>query len=99
MVSAGSAARTSLDEERTDPMTDLQVTLEFICCGCEEPVNVTVLCRMKRTEELSLEGVAAVNVPCPTCAEINEVFFEPNGKLRGVRVYCQRLKLPVPSIN
>jgi hypothetical protein len=80
-------------------MTDLQVTLDFNCHSCDEPVNVTVLYQGKGPAGSPAESVAAVNVPCPTCAEINQVFFEPNGTLRGVRPLRQRLALPVPSIN
>jgi hypothetical protein len=92
-------ARLPFAEERADAMTDLQVTLDFSCCGCEESVSVTVLCRGKAAGEPALGGVAAVNVPCPTCGEVNQVFFEPNGTLRCVRAYRQRLTLPVPSVN
>jgi hypothetical protein len=80
-------------------MTELQVTLNFACCGCEEPVSVTVLCQGKASDVLPFTGLASVKVPCPTCSEINELFFEPNGTLRGVRLVRQRVALPVPSIN
>jgi hypothetical protein len=80
-------------------MTDLQVTLDFYCQGCEERVNVTVVCQGKSSKFPTFTGVATVSVPCPTCAEINQVYFEPNGTLRDVRPFRQRLTLPVPSIN
>jgi hypothetical protein len=80
-------------------MTELQVTLDFACCDCDEPVSVTVLCQGKGPGPLPFGGVAAVKVPCPTCGEINQVFFEPNGTLRCVRPVNQRLAMPVPSIN
>jgi hypothetical protein len=80
-------------------MMELQVTLEFTCLCCKEAVNVTVLCKGKGSSELTFESVAAVNVPCPTCGEINRVLFEANGTLRGVRPIRQRTALPVPSIN
>ncbi len=80
-------------------MTELQVTLEFACCGCEDPVSVTVLCQGKGSAELPPDCVAAVKVPCPACDEVNQVFFEPNGTLRCVRPYRPRLKPPVPSVN
>jgi hypothetical protein len=79
-------------------MTELQVTLDFTCCGCDGPVNVTVLCQGKGPG-LPAAGVAVVNVPCPTCGEVNEVSFEPGGTLRRVRPYRRRLALPVPSVN
>jgi hypothetical protein len=80
-------------------MTELQVTLDFTCYDCEEPVSVTVLCQGKGQGPMVFGGVASVNVPCPTCGQVNQVFFEPSGTLRGVRPFRQRLALPVPSIN
>ena len=80
-------------------MTEQQVTIDFSCCHCEEPVSVTVLCQRKGDGAESFGGVAAVNVPCPTCGEVNQVFFEPGGSLRCVRPYRQRQLLPVPSVN
>jgi hypothetical protein len=80
-------------------MTEMQVTLGFSCYHCDEPVSVTVLCQGKGQGPLLFDGVAAVNVPCPTCNEINQVFFEPNGTLRCVRPVSQRMTIPVPSIN
>jgi hypothetical protein len=80
-------------------MTDQQVTLDFNCCGCDEPVNVTVFCQGTKSGSLSFAGVAAVHVPCPTCGEVNQVFFEPNGTLHNVRLSRRRLTLPVPSVN
>jgi hypothetical protein len=95
--------RLSFTEEQAHAMTDSQVTLDFRCCGCEELVSVTVLCRAKadggQPSGGFVGGVAAVNVPCPTCGEVNQVFFEPDGTLRCVRIYRQRLTLPVPSVN
>jgi hypothetical protein len=80
-------------------MTELQVTIGFSCCYCEEPVSVTVLCRRKGDGAEAAGGVAGANVPCPTCGEVNRVLFEPNGSLRDVRPYRPRLTLPVPSVN
>jgi hypothetical protein len=80
-------------------MTESQVTIGFSCYYCEEPVSVTVLCQRKGDGAESFGGVATVNVPCPTCGEVNQVFFEPSGSLRGVRPYRPRLRLPVPSVN
>jgi hypothetical protein len=80
-------------------MTGLPVTLDFSCCGCEEPVSVTVVCQGGGWSGKTAGGVAAVNVPCPACSEINQVFFETNGTLHGVRRLQPRLTMPVPSIN
>jgi len=80
-------------------MMDLKVTLQFACCGCEEPVDVMVRCRGKGLNQASTRSVASVNVPCPSCGQINQLFFEPSGTVRAVRPYpCFRL-LPEPSLN
>jgi len=80
-------------------MTELHVTLGFACHNCEESITVTVLCQGKGQGHAEFRGVAAVNVPCPTCGEVNQVFFEQNGTLRRVQAIRQRLVMPVPSIN
>jgi phage FluMu protein Com len=77
-------------------MTDLNVTLEFSCCDCEETVTVTVRCVGKTLERRP--GVASVNVPCPSCGQTNQLDFEPDGTVRSVRLYC-RHPLPTFSVN
>jgi hypothetical protein len=79
-------------------MTERHVTLDFHCCDCEEPVGVTVLCRDKGSE-WPPDGVVALNVACPACGEVNQVFFEPDGTLRRVRPLRRRLTVPAPSVN
>jgi phage FluMu protein Com len=77
-------------------MTELHVTLDFACCDCDETVQVTVRCT---GEGLVREaGTAAVNVPCPTCGQVNQLCFEPCGTVRSVRPYCRR-PLPTFSLN
>ena len=44
-------------------------------------------------------AVAAVNVPCPTCNKVNQLYFEPGGTLRCVRPCLGRWPLPAPSVN
>jgi hypothetical protein len=79
-------------------MMDVKVTLDFACCGCEQVVTVTVQCKGKGLFGESA-NVAAVNVPCPTCQQINHLTFEPSGTVHSVRpYYCFRL-LPEPSVN
>jgi hypothetical protein len=79
-------------------MTELNVTLEFACCACEQSVGVTVQCSGKGLFQAG-GALAAVNVPCPTCGQINQLFFEPSGRIRSVRPYtCFRL-VPEPSVN
>jgi hypothetical protein len=81
-------------------MMELRVTLDFACCGCEQSVNVTVQCSGQGLAGAAGRPVVAVNVPCPTCGQVNQLFFEPNGAVRAVRPYpCVRLLLPEPSVN
>ena len=74
-------------------MTELNVTLEFACCDCEETMTVTVRCT---GEGLAREAAATVNVGCPMCGQINQLDFEPNGTVRSVRLYCRR---PLPTFS
>jgi hypothetical protein len=80
-------------------MTELRVTLDFACCGCDEPVTVTLHCTGEGLRTEAAHHVASVNVPCPTCGQVNCLYFEPCGKVRGVRPYRSRQTLPVPSLN
>ena len=75
-------------------MTELHLTLEFACCDCERAVTVTLRCS---GEGLDREArTATVNVPCPTCGQVNQLDFESNGTVRSVRLYCRR---PVPTFS
>ena len=79
-------------------MMELLVNLVFACCTCEESVSVTVKCAGKGLAAGD-RTVAAVNVPCPQCHMVNQLYFEPNGTVRAVAPYqtpCQRLE---PSVN
>ena len=77
-------------------MTDLHVTLDFACCDCDGVVQATV--RWSGEGSVREPGTAAVNVPCPTCGQVNQLCFEPCGKVRSVRLYCRR-PLPTFSLN
>jgi phage FluMu protein Com len=77
-------------------MMELKVVLDFSCCGCEEPVTVTLQCKGKG---LAQEAVAAVNVPCPSCGMINQLSFETSGTVRSVRPCSCFATLPEPSVN
>jgi len=80
-------------------MMELTVTLDFACYGCEQPVSVTLQCRGQAIRQEAAEALARVNVPCPTCGQINQLLFEPSGTVRSVRPYpCYRL-VPEPSVN
>jgi hypothetical protein len=80
-------------------MMELNVTLDFACCACEQPVSVKVHCSGHGLQPEVEGALAAVNVPCPTCGQVNRLFFEPSGRVRSVRLMmCFRL-VPEPSIN
>jgi len=80
-------------------MMELNVTLAFACCGCEEPVTVKVQCSGKGPWHEADGALASVNVPCPTCGQVNLLMFEPSGRVRSVHPYrCFRV-LPEPSVN
>jgi hypothetical protein len=79
---------------------ELNVTLDFRCCGCEHPVTVTVQCSGPGPcRGGQANPLASVNVPCPTCGEINQLFFEPTGQVRSVRPYACFRAVPEPSVN
>lgn len=80
-------------------MMELNVTLDFACCCCELPVAVTVHCAGKGLNLNPGGTLAAVNVPCPTCGQINQLFFEPSGTVRSVRPYTCIRVVPEPSVN
>lgn len=79
-------------------MIELKVTLDFACCTCEHPVGVTVHCAGKGLCQ-GARTVAAVNVPCPHCGCINQLYFEPNGTVHAVSPYSGPRQVPEPSVN
>jgi hypothetical protein len=79
-------------------MMELEVCLEFACCVCEQLVNVRVKCAGQGLAA-GPRAVAAVNVPCPSCGLVNQLSFEPNGRVRSVAPYTSPRPLPEPSIN
>ncbi len=79
-------------------MQVIRVSLDFVCSGCGELVGVTVQCKGKGLACGEAGAVAAVNVPCPTCGQINQLCFEPRGRVRAVRPVLARA-LPEPSLN
>src|SRR5437762_8642422 len=74
-----------------------EVTLDFDCCQCNQPVGVTLRCEGKGLGA-GLGTVAAVNVPCPTCGAVNRLLFEPSGRVHAVAP-CTPRSLPEPSLN
>jgi hypothetical protein len=79
-------------------MVELKVILDFACCICSNSINVTLMCAGKGLSA-GARTVAAVNVPCPACANINQVLFEPAGTVRSVEPYWVSRRQPEPSLN
>ena len=79
-------------------MMEVKVSLEFACCCCQHAVNVTLKCEGKGLVA-EMRTVAAVNVPCPTCGSVNQLFFEPSGRVRAVKPYAAPWAVPEPSVN
>jgi phage FluMu protein Com len=79
-------------------MPELQVVLDFACSVCDEPMSVTVRCEGKGLA-VGARTVASVKVPCPSCGNINQLYFEPNGTVRGVCSCTGPRPLPQPSVN
>jgi len=79
-------------------MTEMLVDLDFACCKCGESVGVTLKCEGKGLLG-GAHSVAAVKVPCPTCCNVNELYFEPSGAVRAVRPSRPLWGLPEPSLN
>lgn len=80
-------------------MMELQLSLDFACYACDNPVTVTVHCRGQGLQKERDGAVAWVNVPCPTCGQVNQVAFEKDGKVQSVRPCYSPRPLPTPSVN
>lgn len=80
-------------------MMELNATLDFACCGCDESVSVTVQCKGDSLWQDSRESLAKVLVPCPGCGQINQVLFDHTGTIRSVQEHMFRYRIPEPSIN
>jgi hypothetical protein len=92
------AAHVLSKKQRMLFMLELNVTLDFVCCSCEENMSVTVRCVGNGLADEN-RGAAAVHVPCPTCTCINKVIFEPTGKVRRVMIHGSALRFLEPSLN
>jgi hypothetical protein len=79
-------------------MTELNVTLDFACCSCNESVSVTVQCA-GQGPAAKFRAVTSVAVPCPTCSSVNMLFFEPTGTVLAVSPFRGPRLLPEPSLN
>jgi hypothetical protein len=85
-------------EEGGMTMMDLKVILDFACCCCGQPMSVTVQCTGKGLAA-GTRTVAAVNVPCPTCSSVNQLYFEPSGRIHAVAPFHGVRPVPEPSVN
>ncbi len=79
-------------------MMELNVSVDFDCASCNYPVGVTLKCEGKGLAA-GLRTVAAVNVRCPTCATVNQLYFEPSGRVRGVSLLRNPPDLLQFSVN
>lgn len=78
-------------------MLELEIILDFTCCLCQSPLGVTLKCA---GAGLGAGGVASVKVPCPTCGDLNQVYFTPeDGRLYDVRPVRQTRWIAEPSYN
>jgi hypothetical protein len=80
-------------------MMELNVTLEFACCECEQDVTVKVQCQGEALTQGGNAVLAAVNVPCPTCGQINKLVFDPCGEVRSVKACPSIRTFAEPSLN
>ena len=78
-------------------MLALQLSLDFACCLCRQPVGVTLHC--EGAGLASENPVAFVKVPCPTCAGINQLTFSPDGTLHRVERERLHYRMPEPCTN
>ena len=80
-------------------MMELEAILDFACCSCGHDMGVTVKCAGKGLTT-GARALAKVNVPCPTCGSINQLYFEPGtGCLRRVAPFWDTCPVPEPSLN
>ncbi len=80
-------------------MLELEVTLAFACCACDDPVSVRLKCSGKGLAA-GPRAVAAVSIPCPHCGRGNRLSFQPDGTVRSVELlYSNPRALPEPSVN
>jgi hypothetical protein len=77
---------------------ELKVTLDFACVGCAQTVYVILECSGSALRA-GCQVRATVNVPCPTCAAVNRIEFDPNGAVHAVTAARSRRMMIEPSIN
>jgi phage FluMu protein Com len=79
-------------------MTQLQLSLRFVCQECEEGIQIKVHCSGSGLKA-GPRTVAAVEISCPHCWAVNEVCFHPTGTIVAVRSGERGAWLPLPSLN
>jgi phage FluMu protein Com len=78
-------------------MLELEVILDFACCGCGHAVGVTLKCAGKGLSASNAK--ATFVVPCPTCSKINQVYFSPSGEVHHVAPHRECRHVHEPSLN
>lgn len=78
-------------------MLEVDVSLEFACDLCRDPIQAKLKCSGKGVCQGS-HAVAAVNLPCPHCQAVNQVIFELSGMILHIDSKQQTISLE-PSIN
>jgi len=78
-----------------DMMIQVKVDVDFTCCSCGCSMGVTLQCEGKGLAQENAK--AAVNLACPTCGDINQLIFEPNGDYRAVALWWGSRFMP--SLN
>ena len=80
-------------------MTQLELSLDFVCQECSGNVGLSVQCRGRGLEGGS-DAVSAVRVPCPNCQCILEVYFRPlTGEYLDHTPLMVQGLVPLPSLN
>lgn len=81
-------------------MLQLELVLEFCCCQCERPLEVTIRCEGEGLAEQ--DAKAMFPLYCPHCNEKNHVIFTPqDGQVVDVSSELEvvRWMIPEPSLN
>jgi hypothetical protein len=79
-------------------MIEVLVELDFACCNCGSCVSVKLKCAGKGLTG-GAHKVAQVQVPCPNCNNVNQLYFEPSGTIRAVHPCRTVSRIPEPSLN
>lgn len=80
-------------------LMEVRLMLEFACCHCHQPVEVTVDCRGPMQSPDPSRIRMAVVIPCPDCHGINQVYFDPGGTVHAVEPNRTPRPTYEPSLN